>query len=127
MKNLFILLIFVNSLFSQEFYYYKNSKKVLLEKVTSFTRTHSNIDYYTNNRGITLGVSDKIILKLKLHDNLDKYIKFYNLHIEKVMSENLYLISVKDKSTTLEIANALNQKEDVMYAQPDFIKKSLRR
>jgi len=127
MKNLFILLLFVTSLYSQEYYYYKNSKKVQLEKVTSISRTQSVVDYYKNDMGILLGVSDKIILKLKLHDNLDNYIKLYDLHIEKVISENLYLLTVKDKSLTLEIANSLNEKEDVVYAQPDFIKKSLRR
>lgn len=117
----------MTSLYSQEYYYYKNSKKVQLEKVTSISRTQSVVDYYKNDMGILLGVSDKIILKLKLHDNLDNYIKLYDLHIEKVISENLYLLTVKDKSLTLEIANSLNEKEDVVYAQPDFIKKSLRR
>jgi len=127
MKNLLILLFFVTSLFSQESYYYKNGKKVFLKKVTTLSRSHVNIDYYTNSVGIVLGVSDKIIVQLKLHDNLDKYMKLYDLSLKKVIGKNLYLLKVHDKSLTLKIANALSHKEDVVYAQPDFIKKSLRR
>jgi len=127
MKNLLLFLLFVTSLYSQEYYYYENGKKVQLEKRITISRNNSSVDYYQNNTGILLGVSDKIILKLKLHDNLEKYLKLYDLNIIKKMSENLYLVNVKDKSLTLEIANSLSQKEDVLYAQPDFIKKNLRR
>ena len=117
----------MTSLYSQEYYYYENGKKVQLEKRITISRNNSSVDYYQNNTGILLGVSDKIILKLKLHDNLEKYLKLYDLNIIKKMSKNLYLVNVKDKSLTLEIANSLSQKEDVLYAQPDFIKKNLRR
>jgi len=127
MKNLFIFIILVTSLFSQEYYYYKNTQKISLKKLSSTSRAQINIDYYTNDKGLILGVSDKIVVKLKLHDNLEKYLKMYDLHIEKIISKNLYLLGVKDKSVTLEISNTLNQQEDVIYAQPDFIKKSLRR
>jgi len=127
MKNLLLFLFVVTSLYSQEYYYYKNAQKVVLEKAVTLLRNTSNIDYYQNNAGIILGVSDKIILKLKLHDNFDKYVKLYDLHTVKMISENLYLVKVSDKSLTLEIANSLSQKKDVMYAQPDFIKKNLRR
>ena len=127
MKTLLLFLLFVTSLYSQEYYYYENGKKVQLEKRITISRNNSSVDYYQNNAGILLGVSDKIILKLKLHDNLEKYLKLYDLNIIKKMSKNLYLVNVKDKSLTLEIANSLSQKEDVLYAQPDFIKKNLRR
>ena len=115
------------SLCAQEYYYYKNDAKVQLEKVTTTLRVNAMFDYYKNNMGVILGVSDKIILKLKLHDNLDKYSNLYDYHVEKEMGNNLYLLKVKDKSLTLKVANELSKQKDVIYAQPDFVKKSLRR
>ncbi|MEA3371687.1 MAG: hypothetical protein U9Q40_10140, partial [Campylobacterota bacterium] len=77
--------------------------------------------------GIVLGVSDRLILKLKNPQNLKEYLLEFDLKIERSLSENIYLLQVSDKKLTLEISNRLSEKEDVEYAHPDFIKQRKKR
>ena len=106
-------------------YFYKDDKKIVIEKVGM--SNIKNIEYYKTEEGIFLGISDKIIVKMKDIDFLEKYIQKYNISMQKKISKNLYLIQVKDRSKTLHVANELHEEEDVEYAQPDFIKKRILR
>jgi len=45
----------------------------------------------------------------------------------KKISKNLYLFKSSSKSVTIDITNRLSEKQDVQYAQPDFIKKIIKR
>ena len=56
---------------------------------------------------------------------LKQYTQEFNLTIEKKLSENLYLLKISNKNKILDMANNLTQKEGVVYAHPDFIKKQL--
>ena len=83
----------------------------------------TKVDYYKNQKGTIVGVTDKIIIKVSDESKIGLYAYEYNLSIEKKLSATLYLLKTSDKSKTLETVNSLRQKEGVVYAHPDFLKK----
>lgn len=128
MKNTILgLMVFIQFGCANDNYYYNNNKKTTLTKSSSMSRNASGIDYYQNDNGTDLGVTDKLIVKLKDVKNLKNYLVEFNLIEEKKMMENLYLLKASSKKFTIDIANRLNEKDDVEYSHPDFIKKRLGR
>ena len=123
MKIFLLFILLVQIALADNAYYYKNNKQTALTILWS----DSNTDYYENENGTVLGVRNKIIIKLKNSDNLEKYINEFKLNLEKTLGENLYLLSVKNKNLTIGISNSLNEKEDVEYSHPNFIQKMMRR
>jgi len=123
----FIFVLFVQFLFADKIYYYKNNQKIILTPISSISRENSALDYYKNDKDIILGVSDKLIVKFKDETNLKNALKQYSLKIEKSLSKNLYLLKTTNKKTTIDISNQLSTKQDVKYAHPDFVKKMIRR
>ncbi len=107
--------------------YYRNNVKVSITPISSISGSNSNVDYYQNEKGIVLGVSNKLLVKLKDSASLANYLDEFNLTLEKTLGKNLYLLKSSDKNLTIDIANRLNEKDDVEYSHPDFIKKRMRR
>ena len=104
-------------------YYYQNNKKVNLIPIKPLSRDMSHIDYYKNNNGIVLGVTDKLLVKLKDKTYLENILKEYHLIFVKKIDKNLYLLKTRDKNLTIKTSNMLIKKDFVEYAHPDFIKK----
>lgn len=128
MKKIIItLIILIQTVYAQEHYYYKNNTKVPLYEYNSHSRNTENIDYYKNEKGILLGVTDKIIVKCKQTGCLKNYILEFNLTSPVKLGNDLYAVKVTHRSLTLDTANKLSQKDDIAYAHPDFIKKQLSR
>ena len=123
MKTIIVFMLTIQFGYSQEYYYYQEQVQVSLEAYKSTAK----VDYYKTEKGILLGVTDRIICKITDETYLKAYMQEFNLSIEKNLSKNLYLLKVLDKNKTLDIANNLSQKEGVTYAHPDFIKKQLSR
>jgi hypothetical protein len=100
---------------------------VLLEPSISIARDSSSIDYYTNEKGIVLGVTDTLIVKFKYERNLNNYLNEFNLTLIKRLGNGLYLLKVENKNLTIDISNKLTQKVDIKYAHPNFIKNIIKR
>lgn len=107
--------------------YYRNNLKVSIKPIPSLSKSNSRVDYYQNEHGTVLGVSNKLIVKLKDSSSLEYCLDEFNLTLEKTLGKNLYLLKSSDKNLTIDISNRLNEKDDVKYAHPDFIKKIKRR
>ena len=125
--KLILILIFTQSIFAKEIYYYQSGKKVTLTPQNSISRSYSDVDYYLTSRGVSLGVTDMMIVKFKNSENLNSYLNEFNLTVTRKLSKNLYLLRSNAKELTINIANELSQKGDVQYAQTDFIKKIIKR
>ena len=108
-------------------YYYENNQKVFITPVYSVLRSDSKIDYYQNNQGIVLGVTDKLIIKLKDNEKLEQILSEFNLTFEKTLSKNIYLLRTSNKNLIIDISNRLSEKEYVKYAHPDFVEKMMSR
>jgi len=83
------------------------------------------ITYKINN--ITVGITNKIIIKLDNNQTINKYLNDFNLTKIKQIGKNLFLVKVSDNNQTLKVSNQLTQMEGVKYAHPDFIKKIIKR
>lgn len=127
-KNLVSIAFLMQGCYGNEMYYYKKDSKIKLEKnYDNITRTNSNMDYYTNEQGVKLAVTNKILVKLKENTNIENILAKYQLSFEKKLGKNLYLLSTQNKSQTLKKANALHEDKNIEYAHPDFIKKTVGR
>lgn len=128
MKSLVILFLLLTQLtLANDTYYYKGSQKISLVKQNTLSQNSQNIDYYKNSNNLIFGVTDKIIVKLRESDTVERYLKEYNLSLEKKLSNNMYLLQTKDKNSTITISNILNEKDEIIYAHPDFIKQRVLR
>jgi len=124
---LLLFVILFQCSFADENYYYKNNKKINLAPIYTTQRELSNIDYYQNEKGILLGVTDGLIVKLKDDVYLEIILEEFTLSLCKKLAKNLYLLKTKSKNLTLEVSNQVQKKEYVVYAHPDFIKKRVHR
>lgn len=125
LKFVTLMLIFVQTGCAGDNYYYKNGKKEYLNEKKLFRSTNTKV--YETQKGLRLGISNKIILKLRDDSSLDDYLIEYDLQIVKKLYDKVYLLQTSDSSVTLKIANSLYEKEDVVYAHPDFVKKTIKR
>ncbi len=105
-------------------YYFKNNVKVFIIPYT--LNSDSDIDYYKDEKGNILGVSNKIIIKIKESEAIENIIDFQFIDL-KNLGKNLYLLEIEDKSKTIDLANELNENELVEYAYPDFIRRKFGR
>ena len=129
MKNI-LLLIFISlsSLIAKEgVYYYESGKQIYLHPLKNSFRTTKQTDYYENEKGIVVGVTDKLLVKMVNTTKLDMLIQEFHLKIVKKISNDLFLLQTSNKKETLRIANQLYQRKDVLFAHPDFIKKHFKR
>ena len=128
MKNIIIIfIVLIQYGCANDNYYYKNNQKVTITQSVSMLRSNINIDYYQNNQGIVLGVTDRLIVKLKDNKDLEQTLNEFNLRLEKTLSKNLYLLKTINKNLTIDISNRLSEKEYIEYSHPDFIKKRISR
>lgn len=128
MKNIILVFwLLLQVAFASDKYYFENNKKVMLTPIKNISRSIKKIDYYKNENGVTLGATNKLILKLKDDSNLQKYLNDYNLTIKSKLGKNLYLLKTENNNLAIDTANALKLKKDVVYSHPDFIKKIISR
>jgi hypothetical protein len=127
-KVCFISISLVQIAYASDIYYYQNnSQKYLAAVIDSINRNNSKINYYLTGKNKLLGVTDKLIIKLKSEIYIQQYLDEYDLIIVKKITKNTFLLQTKNKDLTLKIANQLHEKQDVEYAHPDFIKKRVER
>lgn len=128
MKNIvLVFLVLLQVVFASDKYYYESNKKVMLTQIANKSRSIKQIDYYKNENGVILGVTNQLILKLKDDSNLQKYLNDYNLTVKSKLGNNLFLLKTENNNLTIDTANALREKGDVVYSHPDFIKKIMSR
>jgi hypothetical protein len=128
MKNvILIFFIFIQMGCAGDSYYYSGNKKVVLTPNTTMTKSVSRVDFYQDENGVLLGVSDKLIVKVEEEVVIDDYLNEYNLTLESTLGPNTYLLKTTNKDLTLDVANRLSEKENVLYAHPDFLKKRISR
>lgn len=127
MRFLILLVSLLSLAVASDVYYYKSGVKTTLYPLSQSSRGVTNIDYYENEQGRVLGVSNRIIVKMQSDTNLQNYLLEYNLTLKSSFGNSLYLLQTSDKNITIKIANLLNEKADIEYAHPDFFKKRVLR
>jgi len=112
---------------SEGLFYYNKGKKVFLTPAASSMRSSSDYNFYKIDNKITVGISNKLIIKLTDSTKLEEILGKFNLQLLKQLSPSLYLLQTDNKNDTINIANSLYKMEAVEFAHPDFLKRSIRR
>lgn len=103
-------------------FYYDGTKKVSLKLLQTLVRSNASVYYYEDERGKKVGVSNKILVQFKHSDNIENYLAEFEATIEKDLGGNLFVFLLSNAALTIEVANTLHLKEDVLFAHPDFIR-----
>lgn len=116
------------SIFAKEVFFFQDSKKIILTPIEDKkTQSAKNLKYYKTQNGSELAVNNEILLKLDNNESIDKYLKKYNLTLIKRYKNNLFLVKTNDTTELFDTANDLYEEDGVLYAHPNFIKKTDRR
>jgi len=132
MKYIILLSILINSLYANP-YYYVNNKKVYLYKIENKdhlirnTIQNNSIVYYKTKNNNTVGINNKILIKIKNNCNIEQLLLKYNLILIKEIIKNIYLIQINNKSDIFKIMNNLYFEKCTKYAHPNFIRKIYKR
>lgn len=128
MRYLYLSLIMLSTYgCASSTYYYQGGEKQVLTPIENEQRSNQDVDYYETQDGLKVGVTNTLLVKFLDTKNLDSYLSEYNLEVEEELLTNLYKLKTKDRSLTIQIANALSQKDDIKYAHPNFIKTRIER
>lgn len=125
-KAIMFFLVLVQYGCSSDFYY-KDHKKIILKPVTEAESRSEEVRYYKTMEGIQVGITNKILVKLAKDISIEPYVKKYHLKHIRQLSASMYLVEVGSLDQTLDIANALDKEECIVYASPDFIKRRVLR
>lgn len=128
MRNIAIVLLLMtlNGESTSCYYYMNGDKKIELTPISqeqSSLRTKEKVLRFMSSTGREIAIPGRLLVKFKSLQNLDKYLKRYNLTIIKRFQNGLYFLRAPSPQAALEAANTLNALPDVLYAQPDIIKK----
>lgn len=132
----FTFFCLVSILGASEKYYYQNGKKISLSPLqdestasqnsiaSSMTRGSTtqtdDLLYYTDNQGRELGVTNRIILKVKEGADIDSLFKAYKLTLDKDLKNGIYSVTTQSTDEVVDLANTLYEHTDIEYAHPDF-------
>ncbi|BDY13389.1 S8 family serine peptidase [Hydrogenimonas cancrithermarum] len=113
-------------LFAGDYYYMEGGKRVELTPVTSefpAARSLQNVLKFKNERGADVAIPNRLIVKFKSPENFDRYLKEFGLKLLHRYRNGTCLLQAPTPKAAMDAANALSQREDVLFAQPDLIKK----
>lgn len=122
-KKVLTLAFIVQFGYASSYFYFKENKIEIAPCQTQITMPKGVECYEVLLNGSVVGIGDQIIAKTKDLKALETYTKELNASIIKPISKDMYLIKANDKTKTIDIANRLHEKEEIEYAQPDFIRK----
>ena len=126
LKISFILFITLSA-FSAD-YYYEYGKKVELTKVLqSRSYRSSDVTEYLTSKGHKIGIKNEIIAKCNLGLECEKLFLKYNLTSVSKLSNTLYLIKIIDVKDIFKISQQLHKDKNIVFAQPNLVKKKYRR
>ena len=119
--------MFVNSGYADENFYYNYQQRINLYPLSLNARNFNSIDYYKDDKGNTLGISNKLIVAFDKVENVDEILSEFNTTKIVKLYKTTYTITITDKKNTLKVANTLSKNNHVKYAHPDFVKKHFKR
>lgn len=127
MKFFVYIVLLTQFIYANESYYCYGDKKISIVPLIDKSRSIKAVDYYQDENGHVLGVSDKLIVAFKDSASLQTILENYKVTIVSELFTNTYLLKVSNKKETLSMANTLNELSEVLYAHPDFLKKRFKR
>ena len=126
MKRGWILLLFAALTgWCGNLYYYNHGEKIFLtpQKGVAMRSVDGGQRFHTD-RGEEVTIGKRLFVKLKQGADIDPLLKRYGLKlIRKMNIGGLYLLEADSIQGAIESADALHERPEVIFAQPDIAKK----
>ena len=124
---MFCLLLTAAALaFGSDYYYMNGDRRVDLVPVPETSMTLRGIGEalsFKTPAGQEIAIPDRIVVRFRSEEALSPALQRYGLRVIRPLHGLTYLLKAASPAAALEAANALNDAPDVLYAQPDIIKK----
>ncbi len=128
MKKGLILLLSALWAFAGEYYYMNGGKKVSLKLLEepNIRSADKNVTYecFIDDTSQKLCIPNRLLVKFKESADIDGYLERFGLKVLKKYSFGpLYLLEAGSPFEALNAANNLGKMPDIVFAQPDVMKK----
>lgn len=125
MKKLFFLILSLNFLYANK-YYYEFDKKVEVEEIQE-NNSEDNIKEYRTKDGKIVRFRNEILVQCR--ENSDCQNEFEELSLDNIeqIDSKFFLIKLDDTQDIFEYCEKLYQKSDIESAHPNFINKRTKR
>ena len=124
----FLLFLLPLLLFSQEFYYYKGGKKRALTPIErGKLRSYDTTLYFRDKIGIKLGVTNKLLVKLKESVLIVDVEDRYRVRFVRKVTPKILMFEAESPMECINVANKMVENKDAVFAHPDFISTKQRR
>jgi len=121
-KSLILLVGFVLTLFSNDFYYAYGKKIQLAKLYESRAINDSSTIYYLTPEGEKVGIKDEILVACKDTVNCKKELKKYDFSKISQLTKTLLVIKIQKNDNIFTLLQELHNDTNIMFAHPNFVK-----
>lgn len=130
MKYLIILLLSLTFSYANKFYY-ENDKKVEVQdngtKTKSINQTYDDVQEYTTTEGKKIKFRNEILVQCQTNSYCEDDFEELNLINYKKINETMYLIKLDNTQDIFFYCQKLYEQTDIKSAQPNYIRKLIRK
>lgn len=119
-----ICIISLTQIFAEQFYYGTKNKKISLTPIQTSqpqTQNGKKIQYFQTNTGVSVGISDEIMIMIQDKSRLLELQKIYHFSIKESLDEITFVITANN-TDTINLANTLHTQSGVILSHPNFIR-----
>ncbi len=127
MDKLFILFLFVVSLYGDSSYYERGRLVNLQELNTPRDYDSEAVKYFKTTTGQKIAITDEILVKCKDGIDCKKLLNSFSLTDISNLTDTIYIVKVIDYDSIFPISKELFESGDVEFAHPNFIKQKRKR
>lgn len=117
---LFIILFFTYPALYADFYYSGGKKHILNKLKTNKALGTTDKLIFQTPMGETMTINRALIVSFSDQSIRKNIEQKYNLTFIKILTDDMYLYSIKDVSKTIETANLIYEEDGVKFCHPDF-------
>ncbi len=125
MKNLFFLILSLNFLYANNFYY-EFDKKIEVTEIKESSDLEGVKEYLTND-GRTVKFANEILVQCKQNAYCNDDFEDLTLTNIEQIDSTFFLIKLDDSQNIFEYCEKLHQKDDIQSAHPNFINQRKKR
>jgi len=126
-KKIVLTLLSINLVLHADFYYSGGKKHILKELKNSRDHSNNYIHSFKTENGTNVSIGKKLIVSFSDLSKQKNIETKYDLTLVKVLTDTMFLYSIKDSLKTIEIANSIYKEKGVKFSHPDFKRKKILR
>jgi hypothetical protein len=127
-KTIILMLLAIVSLSSANEIYYKDGKLVTLQNLhLSRSVNNSYVNFYKNEHGQKIGITDEILIQCKEGVSCLKLFNKMSITNYSKLTDKIFIVKVEDYDNIFSLSRELYESGEVEFAHPNFIQEKKRR